>query len=163
MLSLVAKTFKVLNSQASPWQIGWGVAFGLMAGLLPFGPLTLLILLIVCLFTVNLSTFILMWGISGGLMLIFGDNLEALTWEYARQPALLHTLASAEFLQVLHLHYTLVLGAFVLGLILLLPSAWLSTLLVNYYRQHLMTRVHKWKISQILKASKLARLYSELQ
>lgn len=162
MLTLIAKVLRVLNSEASPWQIGWAIGFGILAGLLPFGLLTLVILLIVCLFTINLSTFLLVWGLCSGLMLIFGNSLEALTWQYAQQPDLLQLLASVETLQLLHLHHTLVLGAFVLGLLLLVPLAWLGALLVRQYRLRIMAQMQRWKIVQILKASKLVQLYEKL-
>ena len=162
MLTLFAKILKVLNSEASPWQIGWAIGLGLLAGLLPFGFLTLLILLIVCLFTINLSTFLLVWGVCSGLMFIFGDALEALTWQYAQQPGLLQLLASTETLQLLHLHHTLVLGAFVLGLLLLLPIAWLCSLLVTQYRLRVMSKLQKLRIVQMLNATKLVQLYQKL-
>jgi uncharacterized protein (TIGR03546 family) len=162
MLTLFAKILKVLNSEASPWQIGWAIGLGLLAGLLPFGFLTLLILLIVCLFTINLSTFLLVWGLCSGLMFIFGDALEALTWQYAQQPGLLQLLASTETLQLLHLHHTLVLGAFVLGLLLLLPIAWLGSLLVTQYRLRVMSKLQKLRIVQMLNATKLVQLYQKL-
>ena len=162
MLTLIAKILKVLNSEASPWQIGWAIGLGLLAGMLPFGFLTLLILLIVCLFTINLSTFLLVWGLCSGLMFIFGDALEALTWQYAQQPGLLQLLASAETLQLLHLHHTLVLGAFVLGLLLLLPIAWLGSLLVTQYRLRVMSKLQKLRIVQMLNATKLVQLYQKL-
>ena len=162
MLTLIAKILKVLNSEASPWQIGWAIGLGLLAGMLPFGFLTLLILLIVCLFTINLSTFLLVWGLCSGLMFIFGDALEALTWQYAQQPGLLQLLASTETLQLLHLHHTLVLGAFVLGLLLLLPIAWLGSLLVTQYRLRVMSKLQKLRIGQMLNATKLVQLYQKL-
>ena len=162
MLTLIAKILKVLNSEASPWQIGWAIGLGLLAGLLPFGFLTLLILLIVCLFTINLSTFLLVWGLCSGLMFIFGDALEALTWQYAQQPGLLQLLASTETLQLLHLHHTLVLGALVLGLLLLLPIAWLGSLLVAQYRLRVMSKLQKLRIVQMLNATKLVQLYQKL-
>jgi uncharacterized protein (TIGR03546 family) len=162
MLTLFAKILKVLNSEDSPWQIGWAVGFGVLAGLLPFGLLTIAILLVVCLFTINLSAFLVVWGVCGGLMLIFGDALEALTWQYAQSPAFLELLASTEALQLLHLHHTLVLGAFVLGLLLLLPLGWLTTFLVTQYRVRVMQQVRKWKMVQILKASKLVQIYEKL-
>lgn len=162
MLTLLAKILKVLNSEASPWQIGWAIGFGLLAGLLPFGFLTLIILLIVCLFTINLSTFLLVWGVSGGLMLIFGSALESFTWQHARDPGLLNLLASTETLQLFHLHHTQVLGAFVAGVLLLVPVAWLGTVLVKQYRLRLMSKFQQLKIVQLLNASKLVQLYQKL-
>lgn len=162
MLTLIAKILKVLNSEDSPWQIGWAVGFGVLAGLLPFGLLTIVILLIVCFFTINLSTFLLVWGICGGLMLIFGDALEAFTWQHAQSPTFLELLASTESLQLLHLHHTLVLGALLLGLFLLLPLGWISSFLVTQYRLRVMSKMRKWKVVQVLKASKLVQIYEKL-
>jgi uncharacterized protein (TIGR03546 family) len=162
MLTMLAKILKVLNSQASPWQIGWAIALGLFAGILPFGLLTLLIILIVCLLTINLSTFIVVWGLTKGLMLLFADPLENLTWQYAQNDTLLKLLANTETLQLLHLHHTLTLGAFVLGAVLVVPVAWLSKVLVMQYRSRVMSSVEKWKLTQMLKASKLFALYEKL-
>lgn len=162
MLPLLAKILKVLNSEASPWQIGWAIALGLFVGILPFGLLTLLIVLLVCLLTINLTTFILVWGLTEGLMLLFAYPLEQLTWQYAQNDTLLTWLAETETLQLLHLHHTLTLGAFVLGALLLVPVAWLGKVLVQQYRQRVMTNVEKWKLTQMLKASKLFALYEKL-
>ena len=162
MLTLLAKMLKVLNSQASPWQIGWAIALGLFVGILPFGLLTLFIVFIVCLLTINLSTFIVVWGLTEGLMLLFADPLERLTWQYAQNEQLLQLLANTETLQLLHLHHTLTLGAFLLGAVLLLPVAWLAKVLVLQYRSRIMTSVQKWKIMQMLKASKLYALYEKM-
>lgn len=162
MLTLLAKILKVLNSEASPWQIGWGIAFGILAGLLPFGLLTILILLIVCLFTINLTTFIVTWTFSSVLMFLLGEPLELFTWQYARQDGLLALLAKSETLQLFHLHHTLVLGTFALGILLLFPVAWLGAVLVKQYRQQIMSSIQKWKIVQLLKASKLVQLYEKL-
>ncbi len=162
MLTMLAKILKVLNSQASPWQIGWAIALGLFTGILPFGLLTLLLVLVVCLLTINLTTFIVVWGLTEGLMLLFATPLEQLTWQYAQHDALLKLLANTESLQLLHLHHTLTLGAFVLGASLLIPVAWLSKTLVLQYRSNIMTRVEKWKLTKMLKASKLFSLYEKL-
>lgn len=162
MLTILARTLKVLNSAASPWQIGWAIALGLFVGILPFGVLTLLIMLLVCLLTVNLTTFIVVWGLTEGLMLLLAAPLERLTWHYAQHDGLLQLLADSETLQLLHLHHTLTLGAFVFGLVLLLPVAWLSSVLVLQYRERIMQRVQQWKLTQMLKASKLFLLYEKL-
>lgn len=162
MLTLFARILKILNSEASPWQIGWAVALGILAGLLPFGLLTVVILLLVCLLTINLTTFLVTWGFSSVLVILLGPSLEALTWEYARQDALLQLLAGTETLQFLHLHHTLTLGGFVLGMLLLLPVAWLTSVLVKQYRSRLMQNIQKWKLVQMLKATKLVQLYEKL-
>ena len=60
MLSLLAKFFKVLNSDASPGQISLGFAFALFVGLTPFFSLhNVIVLFLVCIVRVNLSAFFL--------------------------------------------------------------------------------------------------------
>ncbi|MGI5309010.1 TIGR03546 family protein [Rheinheimera sp. WS51] len=162
MLTLLAKILKALNSQTSTWQIGWAVALGLFIGILPLGLLTFIILLVVCLFTVNLSIFFVIWGLTKGLMLLFAEPLESLTWQLAQNESLLTLLAQTETLQLLHLHHTLTLGSFILGLCLLLPIAWLSSLLVKQYRVRVMSKIEKLKITQMLKASSFFSLYQKL-
>lgn len=162
MLTVIAKVLKALNSEASPKQIGWGVAFGVMAGLMPFGLLTLIIIFIACIFTINLSTFLLSWGLSSAFSLVIGALIESLTWQYARHPGLLNLLSGSEALQVLHLHHTQVLGGFVLGLLLLLPVFWLVAKFVVVYRERVMSWVQKLRIVQVIKASKLAQIYNAL-
>ncbi|SDZ99881.1 TIGR03546 family protein [Alkalimonas amylolytica] len=162
MLTMLARILKVLNSEASPWQIGWAVALGLCAGLLPFGLLTVLILLIACLFTVNLSTFLLVWGFSKALLWLLAAPLEQLGWNIGQQDWLLSVLSHSETLQLLHLHHSLVLAAFLLSVLILFPVAWLTTRLVLKYRHVLMPHLNQWKVVQLLKASKLAQLYQKM-
>lgn len=161
MLTLLTKFLKILNSEASPLQIGWAVAIGLLAGLMPFGPLTLLIVWVVCLFTINLSTFLLAWGLSKLLLILLAGPMEQLTWDYARTSWLLDLLSRYEILQFLHLHHTLVLGGLVLGLLLFAPVAGLSAILVRLYRVRVMSKVQQWKLMQWLKASKFVQFYQQ--
>lgn len=162
MLAILAKFLKALNSEASPWQIGWAVGLGLLAGLLPFGLLSIVVLFIACVFTVNLTTFLVVWGLSGSFMLLVGGAVESLTWQYGQLSWLLNALAGSEFLQLLHLHHTQVLGGFILGLILLIPAAWLAAQLVLLYRQKFMASIQKLKVVQVLKASRFAQIYNRI-
>lgn len=162
MLAILAKFLKALNSEASPRQIGWAAGLGLLAGLLPFGLLSIGVLFIACIFTVNLSTFLVVWGLSGSLMLLAGEVVESLAWQYGQQSWLLNALAGSEFLQLLHLHHTQVLGALVLGLILLAPVTWLTAKCVMLYRKRIMTFIQKLKIVQVLKATRFAQIYNKI-
>lgn len=162
MLTILAKILKALNSGAKPWQIGWAMALGMLAGILPFGLLTILVLLIACMITINLSTFLLLWGMSSAAMLLIGESLEALTWRHAQSSTILEILSSNEILQVLHLHHSLMLGSFTFGLLLLWPVAWLGTKGVELYRERVRDKVMKLKVVQLLKASKLSQLYYQL-
>ncbi len=162
MLAILLKLLKALNSEAAPWQIGWAMALGLLAGLLPFGLLTLVVLFVACVIAINLLTFFLVWGAGSALMLMLGDQLESVVWAYAQAPFVLDLLSGSEALQVLRLHHTQVLGALALGLLLMLPVAWAGSCCVHCYRKYGKEKVMKFRLVQTLKASKLAQLYQQL-
>ena len=161
MLTLITKLLKVLNSEASPFQLAWAIALGLLAGLLPFGAITLIILILVCLFAVNISTFLLTWTLSKGLLWLCADRVEQWAWTLGQNQTLLDLLAGSETLQFLHLHHTLTFGGLVLGMLLFVPVLLLSAWLVKQYRGKVMTKVQQLRVMQLLKATKFAQLYSQ--
>ena len=64
-LTLPRKLYKILSSNSSPAAIGFGVAFGTVAGCVPvFSGLMFLMLLMVLIFRVQTSTALFAWGIT---------------------------------------------------------------------------------------------------
>ena len=162
MLASLLKVIKILNSEASPWQIGWALALGVLTGLLPFGFLTLIILFVACIISINLSIFFLSWGLAALASFALSSPIEAITWQYAQAPGFLQFLANTEILQVLHLHHTSVLGSFILGLLLMLPLAWFGAFFVSVYRKRLRDTFLKLRIVQVGKASRIFQLYQRI-
>lgn len=115
----------LLADASSPGQIAWGIALGMVVGLVPKGNLTAGVLAVLVLATranlaaAGLATLFFSWvGMLGdplthrlGLALLTGDSLRPFwDWLY-RQPLVPWT----------HLHNTVVLGNLLCGLALLLP------------------------------------------
>ena len=72
MLKAIAKVLKVLNSETEPGQISLAFCFSMIAGLTPLLSLhNLLVILLVLLFRVNLSTFILGLVFFSGVAYLF--------------------------------------------------------------------------------------------
>ena len=67
MIGSVIKLLKVLNSETGPWQLAFGVSLGMIFGLTPmisFHNVIVLLLVLWC--RVNLSLFLLSFGVFSG-------------------------------------------------------------------------------------------------
>ena len=58
---------------------------------------------------------------------------------------------------------TVRMGSFVISLILLIPVYFAVKQGVVYYREHLDSRIQKWKIVQVIKGSKIYNLYEKIR
>ncbi|MDN4503840.1 TIGR03546 family protein [Alteromonadaceae bacterium BrNp21-10] len=165
-MQLLAKLFKVLNSEASPWQIAFAIMCGLIIGLTPLWRIhNLLILLIVLSFRMNLSGFILSWVVFSGVAYVF-DPLMIHIGEAILTAETFTTLGTALYAsslgQMSQFNHTLTMGSLIVSLTLAPIVLLLSRYLVIGYRQKIMKWVEKLKIVQLFKASRLHRIYTQL-
>jgi len=163
---MALKLFKALNSEASPWQLAFGIAFGLVVGLTPLMSLhNIVLVLLVFLLRVNLSAFFLATGFFTGLAYLLDGVSISVGEAILTNPSLQDFwtgLYQSEFWQLTHFNHTLTMGSLVISLILFLPIAVLSKHLIIIYRQRVMASVGKLKIVQMLKGSNLYGLYSSV-
>nr|WP_194362707.1 TIGR03546 family protein [Neptunicella marina] len=162
----MAKFLKLLNSEASPWQIAIAITLGLIVGLTPFWRLhNLLILLIVLMLRINLSGFIVSVSFFSLIGWIFGGLFDKVGSELLSNPDLA-TFWSSLFNLPLgllsQLNHSITLGSLLISLLLTPVCLLLSKQLVIQYRERFMRWVHKLKIMQVFKASKVYRLYQAL-
>ncbi|MFT7109649.1 MAG: hypothetical protein ACI843_001311 [Psychrobacter glaciei] len=167
MLSLLAKFFKVLNSDASPSQISLGFAFALFVGLTPFFSLhNLFIFLLVCVIRVNLSAFLLASAVLA-LFAFFIDPLSISIGEsLLSNPDLTKTwtqLYQSDIWRAFKFNHTLLLGSIVLSLMLFIPTFFITRIIIGLYRNRLMGWFEKLKISKLFKASKFYKVYEKLE
>ncbi len=167
MLGLLAKFFKVLNSDAAPWQIALGFAFALFVGLTPFLSLhNILVLLLVFILRVNLSAFFLASAIfsvvayaldpvsiSVGQSLLSSPSLQSMWTE----------LYQSDFWRAVKFNHTLLMGSLALALVLFIPVMLLSNVIIGIYRERFMAWFEKLKITKLIKASKFYKLYLKLE
>lgn len=166
MLTLFAKLLKILNADDNPSQIALAIVFAAIIGLTPlYSPHNALILLLVLVLRVQLTMFIISFGLfsvvaylldpvsdSIGLMLLQADALNAL-WT---------SLYNNNFWRFMAFNNSLVLGSVVLALSLSLPLFWLSRFLVTRYRQNILSWVKKTHLATWLKSGKLIATYNRL-
>lgn len=163
---ILAKLFKALNSDASPWQLALGVMFGMIIGLTPFLRLhTFIILFIVLFFRVNLGTFLLSMGVFGVLafalepmMAGIGDSLLGSPDLQATWTALYNTLPG----QLSQFFHNLTLGGLLFSLTLSPVVLIASKFLIEKYREHLMAWVNKLRLVKFLKGTRWFSVYQQL-
>jgi uncharacterized protein (TIGR03546 family) len=167
MLSLLAKFFKVLNSDASPSQISLGFAFALFVGLTPFFSLhNFFILLFVCVIRVNLSAFLLASAVLALLAFVIDPLSISIGESLLSNPDLIQTwtqLYQSDVWRGFKFNHTLLLGSIALSLILFIPTLIITRIMISLYRNRLMAWFEKLKISKLLKASKFYKVYEKLE
>lgn len=162
----IAKLLKALHSDSGPWSLAFGIALGMLAGLTPVDRLHMLLVLFIVLFLrVNLSTFLLAWGLFSilafaldPLMIAIGDGLLS-------DPTLTATWTAFYATSIGRLsqfYHSLTLGSLVLSLALFVPVLLIARVLVMQYRQRFLAWVEKWHVIQVIKSSRLYQVYQSL-
>jgi uncharacterized protein (TIGR03546 family) len=166
MLTLLAKLFHALNSDSSIRQIALAIALGFIVGLSPIFTLhNIVIIFFVLIIRVHLGSFILAVGFFSGLSYILSSLIVGVGESLLTQPdltGLFTTLYQFSLFKLAHWHNTSILGAFVVGIVLSIPIYFISKLIIEKYRVHIMTFFEKFRIVKALKASKFYSLYSSL-
>lgn len=166
MLDMIAKLLKVLNAEGSPTQISLGFAAGLIVGLTPLWSLhNLLLAFLVFLFRVNLSAFFLSLTVFSGIAYLADpamDQVGAALLGSASLHDLWTNLYNQPVWRLAHFNNTLTLGSLVSAMVMAVPMIFVSNFLINNYRTHILAWVRKTRFVQILKASRLYRVYNAI-
>lgn len=163
MIEAIAKLLKVMNSESDPAQISLAVCLAMIAGLTPFYSLhNLLVLLLVFLFRVNFSAFLLGFVVFSGAAFLLDPLFHKLGLWVLTLPALegIWTMLYAQVLwRIERFNNSIVMGSVLLSLLLSIPLFLALNMLIRKYRQHILERLRKLKIVKILKASKFYEIY----
>lgn len=163
MFSTIAKILKVLNSETAPGQISLALCFAMIVGFTPLYSLhNLLVLLLVLFLRVNLSAFIVGWLFFSGVAYILDPifhrlGLALLTAESLE--GLWTSLYNITIFRFAKYNNSIVMGSVLSSLIFFLPVYFLSNMLINKYRDHILAWIRKTRLVQLLKGSKLFQAY----
>jgi len=163
MITTIAKILKVLNSETAPGQISLALSFALIIGLTPLYSLhNLLVLLLVLIVRVNLSTFIVGWIFFSGVAYVLDPifhrmGLALLT--NASLEGLWTSLYNILIFRFSKFNNSIVMGSVLFALIFFVPVYFLSNMLINKYRDHILAWIRKTRLMQLLKGSKLFQAY----
>ncbi len=167
-LDFIARIFRLLNSAASPAQLAGGFTLGFMLGLTPGWPLhTLVLLLIIILFNVNLSMSILGAATAVGLAWLLDPWIEQLGYYLLVDVPTLQvywtTMYNDTVALLTRFNNTVVMGSLALSLILALPMFLLTVWLIKRYRDTLLTRIQTWRIAKYIRSTRVFQIYEKLR
>ncbi|MAD43410.1 MAG: TIGR03546 family protein [Oceanospirillaceae bacterium] len=166
MLDTLAKLLKALNSESAPGQIAVAFSLSLIVAMTPtFSVHNLFILLLALVLRINFSAFIV--GFAGfSLIAWFTDPYAARLGEsLLTNPGLQDTwtaLYQNDFWRLTAFNHSLVLGGLVISLLAFVPVFLLTRVLINLYRQRVISWVNRLRVVQVVKASKFYSLYQSL-
>lgn len=167
MLTLLAKLLKALNSEASPSQISLAFVLGMILGYTPlWSAHNIIIVLLALVLRINLTGFILAWGVFSGFAYLLDPVFIALGESLLTNPdlkAIWSSLYVSEVWRVTRFNNTLVLGSLVVSLALALPMFFVFNFLIRQYRDRIFAWVQKSRVMQMLKANKFYRIYNSLR
>jgi uncharacterized protein (TIGR03546 family) len=167
MIEMIANLLKVLNSETEPGQISLGACFGMLIGFTPLYSLhNLLVLFLVLILRINLSTFLIAWGIFSGLAYLMDPLFHwiGLKILLATFLADLWTLLYNIMLFRLERFYnTITMGSLFVSLTLFGPLYFIFNQIIRKYRDHILAWVRNTRLMQMLKATKIFTTYQNLK
>ncbi|GAB5382673.1 MAG: hypothetical protein Alis3KO_39650 [Aliiglaciecola sp.] len=160
---VLAKLLKALHSDAGPWSLAFGIMLGMIFGLTPLIKFhNLIILFVVLVFRVNLSTFLLSWGVFSVIALMLDPLMmnigEAILTSQSLQGSFT-AFYNTGLGRISQFYNTLTMGSLAVSLVLAPVVLLLSKVLVIKYRIHIMEWVDQWNIVQLIKGSKVYQIY----
>ena len=166
MLTILAKIFKILNSETEPFQISLALCFAMVAGLTPLWSLhNILVLLLVLLLRVNLTTFILAWIGFSGIAYVLDPVFHSFGYKVltaASLESLWTSLYNSTLWRLTSFNNSLLMGSLLISIVLFIPLFLISNLVVKNYREHILAWVMKSRITQALTASKFYKIYQSV-
>lgn len=167
MLTMLAKLLKTLNSEASPSQISLAFVLGMILGFTPLWSVhNIIIVFLALVLRINLTGFILAWGVFSGFAYLLDPLFIALGESLLTNPDLNATWSSlyvSDAWRVTRFNNTLVLGSLVASLVMVIPLFLVFNLLIKQYRERVFAWVQKSRVMQVLKANKFYRIYNSLR
>ncbi len=165
ILKFVLKFVAILNKDATPKAIAGGMALGAIMGITPAGSLhNLVVLFLLMMLRVNFSAGLVGAAVFKLFSYLFDPLFNRLGYwllvDVKPLQPLWERIYNTPVLPWFKLNNTLTLGSLVVSIVLFYPLYRLLIVGVVQYRQKLMTRIAKWRIVTLLKASSLYRLYA---
>ena len=165
MLTILAKLLKALNSEQSPNQLAMAICLSAVLGLTPLMSLhNIFVVLIALWFRVNLSILIVSYPFFALLGFLLSPLFESVGLSILQAKALIPVWESF-FNTVVgrwsNFYFSGVIGSLVIALASSFVLFPVTRIAVDQYREKLLTRFEKFKVTRMLKASKFWQLYSD--
>ena len=163
-IKLLLKLINILNKEGSPKGIAGGMALGAILGLTPFLSVhNLVVLILIFMIRVNIASAFVSLGVFSLFAYLLDPLFNKIGYTLLTRVSALRplwiTLYNTPIVPWTKFNNTLTLGSLVFALLLFVPLYFLVLRSVIHYREKIMTRIEKWRIVQILKASTFYDLY----
>ena len=166
MFRTLAKLLQVLNSETAPGQISLGLCLGMVVGFTPFLTLhNVLVLLLVLVFRVNVSAFLLSLALFSALAYLLDPLFHQLGLALLRAEDLQDLWTdfyNTAIGRLEHFNNTVVLGSFSVALLLFLPLLLLINQLIKHYRAHVPGWFKNSRLVMMFKASHFYTVYQSV-
>ena len=153
MIATFTKAFRLLSSDVEPYQLSLGISLGIVAGLSPLLTVqTLSVLLLIISLRVNISMFMLSFGLVS-VIAYLADPLIVMLGQQVLAIESLNELFTQMYnnglWRFLNFNNTAAMGSLVISLIIFLPVFFVFLLLIKKYRdvieRHLKnSRMFRW-------------------
>lgn len=166
MLTIIAKLLKALNSAATPAQLGMAVSLAAIMGLTPLmSPHNIFFLLLLLLFRINLTLFLVMLGFFSVLAFLIDPLFHVIGLSILKAPDLKlmwTALYNNPIWRLSQFNNTIVMGSLVCSLVAAIPLFFASQWVIIKYREQLLNLVLKTKLAGLVKSSRLYSVYQSL-
>lgn len=163
MIKMIAKFFKVLNSETEPGQISLAFSLAMILGLTPLMSLhNIVVILLMLVVRVNLSACILGWLFFSGFAYILDPlfNLIGLAVLTSKGlEGLWTSLYTITIFRLAKFNNSIVIGSFLFSLVFFIPLYLLSNQGIRKYRVYVLEWVQKTRLMKAFKANKLFKAY----
>ncbi|NNG01786.1 MAG: TIGR03546 family protein [Desulfobacteraceae bacterium] len=163
MIDMIAKLIKVLNSETEPGQISLAVCFAMIMGFTPLWSIhNAIVLLLVLIIRLNLSTFLLAWGVFSAIAYLLDPLFHRIGLSVLTAESLNGTwtvLYNNIWFRLDGFNNSVAMGSLVFSLVLFIPVFLVLNMVIRRYREHILTWVKKTRIVQMLETSKLYQAY----
>lgn len=165
MISQIIKFIRVISSEASPMQISFGVALGMIAGLTPLMSVhNIAVLFCLLFFRINLASFLISLPLFSLLAYLLDPLFHEIGLFILKEQSLLSTwteLYNSSFWRVARFNNTIVMGSLATSLAAFIPFVLLMNVLVKRYRSHVYVALKNSRMFKIMTSSKmLSRIVS---
>ena len=166
MIRIIAKILKILNSETEPTQISLALCFSMIIGLTPLYSLhNLLVLLLVLIFRVNLSVFILGFVFFTGIAYLLDPLFHWIGFKLLTLSSLKGvwtTLYNSTLWRIERFNNSILMGSLFFSLLAFFPLYIGSNISIRNYREYVLEWVRKTRVMKAFSASKLYRAYESV-
>ncbi len=168
ILKQIFKLIKLINSEKGKYQIAFGFALGMILGLTPtFGLHTIFFIFLMCILRINPGAVFLSWAFFGIVAFPFDGLFHALGYWLLTDVNSLHgiwtNLYNMPVIPWSNFNNTVMLGSFVAGIILFIPSVFIFGLLIDKYRDRVRDKLMNAKWFKAFKTTKIYLLYKKYE